>query len=236
MDPRHTRNAIVLVGLLLVFVLFIKQQQMLGGGSQVIGKNTNSKGLKASPPTSEVNFYNDKYYPASSSLCRRSFEKPGTLPGFIVAGGHKCGSTTLFTFLALHGKVRPSSCKEVHFFDDYRGREWYGGDYMGKKYANAVEDVYRHWFYPIPEESGAVTGEGTPSYIRNPIVPSRIAKSLPDARILFALRDPTTRFISHWMGQVAKSKWKKKKPPSCNGFFEAGKAQIEDCMSMCKNG
>lgn len=37
----------------------------------------------------------------------------GVLPSVVVIGVHKGGSSALFSYLAAHGDVRPSYCKEV---------------------------------------------------------------------------------------------------------------------------
>ena len=44
------------------------------------------------------------------------------LPDFLVLGGQRCGSTTLYTMLTGHPQVLPASHKEPHFFDNNRPR------------------------------------------------------------------------------------------------------------------
>ena len=177
------------------------------------------------------NFYNDRYYPGSSPRCKHAFRKKGALPKFIVAGVHKGGSTALFNYLAMHGHVRPAACKEVHFFDDYKDRKWYDGIMKGRKYDDGVDSIYRRWFREVPENSSVITGEGTPSYIRNPIVPPRVAASLPDARIIFVLRDPTMRFVSHWIGRKIAYARIRKRWPNCNDFFLAERKTLTKCIA-----
>src|SRR3954447_18864580 len=83
------------------------------------------------------------------------------LPDFVIIGAPKCGTTSLFTYLAAHPLVLPSTTKEVHFVD--RERNFARG-----------ERWYRSWF---PRRSAlvkagaahgsdrAVCGEATPNYL-----------------------------------------------------------------------
>ena len=44
----------------------------------------------------------------------------------------------------------------------------------------------------------AITGEATPYYLFHPLVPERVAATLPDVRLIVLLRDPVARAISHY--------------------------------------
>jgi hypothetical protein len=39
------------------------------------------------------------------------------LPDFIIIGGKKCGTSSLYNYLVEHPEISPSFRKEVHFFD-----------------------------------------------------------------------------------------------------------------------
>lgn len=96
----------------------------------------------------------------------------------------RCGSTTLWELLGQHEQVFFPSRKELHFFDDRdgdfaRGLEWYA----------------RH-FQAAPV--GSLCGETTPSYIYLPEACDRIARHLPDCRLIIILRDPVRRAWSHY--------------------------------------
>jgi len=43
-----------------------------------------------------------------------------------------------------------------------------------------------------------LTGESSPSYLAHPNVPARVARGVPDAKLLVLLRDPALRAASHW--------------------------------------
>jgi len=111
----------------------------------------------------------------------------GALPGFVVIGAQRSGTTSFFAFLSGHPGIAPPFRKEIHFFD----RE--------EMYARG-ERFYRS-FFPSPERirrRGAVTtAEATPDYLFHPLAPERVAAMLPDARFVVLLRDPVVRAWSH---------------------------------------
>jgi len=144
-------------------------------------------------------------------------KKPGSLPDFLVAGVHKGGSTALFGYLSQHGSIYPSACKEVNFFS--RDELWSKGLHF-----------YRRHFHDLSNTPGVITGEGTPNYIRNPTATLRIAKSLPNVSVLVALRDPTERFISQYVGFVDRKLTKL----SCDEYWEKELEEINMCVSTYK--
>lgn len=100
----------------------------------------------------------------------------------ILAGTMRGGTTSLFQYLAEHPQIVPSRRKEVHFFDHEhrRGAAWYRWQ-------------FRSWPGPhLPRF------ESTPYYMFEPRVPARLRALLPDARLLFLLRDPVERAFSHY--------------------------------------
>lgn len=102
-------------------------------------------------------------------------------PSFIVIGAGKCGTTSLFNYLAQHPNVRPGCAKEVHYFDhNFRlGPDWYSAHFP-----------LRH--------RGATTGEATPYYFCHPLAASRIKTELPDVRLVLMLRNPVDRARSQY--------------------------------------
>ncbi|MEK8106137.1 hypothetical protein NKG94_14940 [Micromonospora sp. M12] len=55
--------------------------------------------------------------------------EPGPLPDFLVIGGQRCGTTSLYHHLAAHPQVRAASGKELQYFSVHHGRgvRWYRG-------------------------------------------------------------------------------------------------------------
>jgi hypothetical protein len=110
----------------------------------------------------------------------------GSLPGFILIGGQRCGTTAVFHELRRHPAVGNPLRKEIHYFDvnHARGERWYRAH------------------FPTLEEMAArgalITGEASPSYLFHPDVPERVQAMLPDARFIVLLRDPVIRAWSQW--------------------------------------
>lgn len=112
------------------------------------------------------------------------------LPGFLIVGAQRCGTTSLFKALIQHPSVRrPFGRKGVHYFDvDYgRGMGW-----------------YRSHFPLSQPGSRSVTGESSPYYMFHPLAPARIASDLPGVRLIVALRDPVERAYSAHAHAIAR--------------------------------
>lgn len=105
-------------------------------------------------------------------------------PSFLVIGTQKGGTTSLYRYLMAHPDVRPPARKEVGFF--------------GYRYRNGF-DWYRAQF-PLALPGGSpVTGEASTSYLFHPAVPARVARHLPEVRLVALLRDPVERAHSHYL-------------------------------------
>lgn len=103
-------------------------------------------------------------------------------PSFVIIGGQRCGTTSMYAYLSQHPQVQPSLRKEVHYFDIHydRGLSWYGG----------------HFPRNLPQ--GTITGEASPYYLLHPHSPRRAVADLPEDTIFIAmLRDPVSRAHSH---------------------------------------
>jgi len=104
-------------------------------------------------------------------------------PTFLIAGGMKCGTTSLHSTLRQHPQIFMTRPKELHFFDRNYGQGW---------------DWYESHFRPGP--SHLAWGESSPAYMYFGFSRRRIAQSLPDVKIVVLLRDPVKRAYSqYWM-------------------------------------
>lgn len=110
------------------------------------------------------------------------------LPNLLVIGAMKGATTSLWEYLRSHPQVHMSPVKEIHYFDadrQYeRGPDWYSSHFSGAG----------------PEH--VVVGEATPAYSRFPLhrdVPLRAAQLVPDARLIYVLREPVARIRSHYL-------------------------------------
>jgi hypothetical protein len=110
------------------------------------------------------------------------------LPDFLVIGVMKGGTTSFFNYLARHPQINPPFRKEVKFFDIHypEGIGWYRA----------------HFPTHFKMKPGIVTGEATPYYIFHPTAPNRIAKVLPNVRLIALLRNPVDRAYSHYNHMV----------------------------------
>ncbi|MEV7226885.1 sulfotransferase [Polymorphospora sp. NPDC051019] len=106
----------------------------------------------------------------------------GALPDFLVIGGQRCGTTSLYHYLAAHPRIRTGTGKELQYFTLHhrRGTRWYRA----------------HFPRTGPGEH---TFEASPYYLFHPEVPARVAAALPEARFVALLRDPVERAYSHYL-------------------------------------
>lgn len=107
------------------------------------------------------------------------------LPNLIVIGAMKSGTTSLHHYLSLHPQIFMSEEKEPRFFTDEakwsQGPAWYEA----------------HFPEPAP-----IRGESTPDYTKFPAIrgaPKRIHSVIPDVRLIYLVRDPIERIISHYV-------------------------------------
>lgn len=107
----------------------------------------------------------------------------GRLPDFLIVGAQKCGTSSLFEWLCSHPAVARPSFKELQFFNDER--EWSKGP-----------AAYSRRFARVP--SGSLVGEATPEYMLYPESVERMARTVPDARLIAVVRDPIERAYSQY--------------------------------------
>jgi Sulfotransferase domain len=114
------------------------------------------------------------------------------LPNFVVVGAMKAGTTSLYHYLRPHPQVFMPKIKELDFFAD--GMNWARG-----------LDWYRHQFATAPREAVAL-GEASTVYTKFPRydgVAERMAKVVPDVRLIYVVRHPIDRIRSHYEHRVA---------------------------------
>jgi Sulfotransferase domain len=119
-------------------------------------------------------------------------------PSFLICGGQRCGTTSLYRALAAHPVVLKAVLhKGVHYFDTsyHRGMAWYRGHFPLQRTADKVGDRYG-----IP----ARTFESSPYYMYHPQAAARIAHDLPIAKIVVLVRDPVERAYSQHAHEVAR--------------------------------
>lgn len=109
---------------------------------------------------------------------------------FFHIGPQKTGTTWVYRALAEHPEVAVPVNDSVHYFDMFHacGRTW-------------LLDQF-----PDAGKPGKYLIDATPSYIRSPLAPRRIAQENPDAKIVLCLRDPIERAFSHYWHEKKKGK------------------------------
>jgi hypothetical protein len=120
------------------------------------------------------------------------------LPGFLIIGAQRCGTTSLYTSLTAHPAVlRAVLHKGVHYFDTAydRGLGWYRAHFPLEATARRVERRVG---------TAPLTGESSPYYLFHPVAGERIARDLPGVRLLALVRDPVERAYSAYTHERAR--------------------------------
>lgn len=112
----------------------------------------------------------------------------GAMPNLVVIGGLKCGTTSLHHYLNLHPEIAMSRPKELNFFVEELnwplGTDWYASHF---------------------DAAAPVRGETSPHYTNRPRfegVARRLAEAAPDVRLIYMVRDPVDRMLSHYLHNI----------------------------------
>ena len=139
--------------------------------------------------------------PADEAMCGRARERfaadrrkggrvprrrrrHAAMPNLIIIGGLKCGTTSIHHYLGLHPEIQMSKPKELNFFC-----------------AEQTWDLGLDWYRGRFDDRFPVRGESSPHYTNQPRftgVAERIREHVPDARLIYMVRDPISRMLSHW--------------------------------------
>ncbi|MEM8728363.1 MAG: sulfotransferase [Pseudomonadota bacterium] len=112
------------------------------------------------------------------------------LPDFVVIGAMRAGTTSVHNYFELHPQVSMSVTKEPDFFREHiykqRDEAWYAAQF----------DACAH-----------MRGEASPNYTKVdvfPGVPERMHAHLPDAKLIYIVRDPVKRFVSQYQHMASR--------------------------------
>ena len=100
----------------------------------------------------------------------------------------KCGTTSLHHYLDMHPEIGMSSVKETDFF---------------KTEENF--DKGFQWYSSLFSDGFQVLGEASPNYTKKHLFPGvaqKIHTHLPDLKLIYMIRDPYKRFISHYVHRI----------------------------------
>ena len=117
----------------------------------------------------------------------------------------KCGTSSLHYYLGLHPEIQMSQPKELHFFIDasrfepepFMGRREDSAALRGPSNWSRGIDWYRTQFNP----DARIRGESTVAYTFPWYTGTaeRMAAVVPQAKLIFVVRDPIERMISHYL-------------------------------------
>jgi Sulfotransferase domain len=123
---------------------------------------------------------------------RRGSSRLRPLPDFLIIGGQRCGTTSLYYYLRAHPQVLPALAKEVQFLTLHwmRGEGWYRAQFPlgARKTGRRV--------------TAPLAFEATPYYLAHPLAAARAHELLPEVKLLVLLRDPVSRAWSHYRHMV----------------------------------
>lgn len=115
-----------------------------------------------------------------------------TLPNFLIIGAAKCGTTSLYRYLAQHPDVFMSAVKETNWFAYEGQRE--------SRYVVRTPEEYERLFDGVTTQRAV--GEASPQYMKSAVAAERIAAALPGVRLVVSLRDPVERAYSSYLNSV----------------------------------
>lgn len=114
------------------------------------------------------------------------------LPTFLIIGAMKAGTTSLYRYLRTHPQIFMPEPKEVDFFvaekNWDKGLAWYEKQFEAGASARA-------------------RGEASPLYTMYPAfagIPQRIARIVPDVKLVYVLRHPVERVRSHYQHMLVR--------------------------------
>jgi Sulfotransferase domain len=112
-------------------------------------------------------------------------------PAFMIIGGQRCGTTTLFKALADHPEVlRPPVDKGTDYYSLYygRGASWYRSRMPLRRSKDSARQAFEACTY----------------YMFHPFAIERIARDYPQLKLIAMLRDPVVRAYSAYKHEFAR--------------------------------
>lgn len=110
------------------------------------------------------------------------------VPTLIVPGAPKSGTSTLFSYLSQHPDIEAASIKEPHVYS------------RPERYARRFDPSAAHSFARLFDSRRVCRYrcEASTTYMLSSEAPRRIADDSPNVKLIFILRNPIDRIISHY--------------------------------------
>ena len=116
-------------------------------------------------------------------MLQKNISKNIILPNLLIIGAVKAGTSALYEYLDLHPEITMSAIKEPAFFVE--------------EYNLRLDEYSQNW----PTQN-KIMGEASPQYTYYPHykgVPERIFKNIPNVKLIYIVRDPIDRIVSHYL-------------------------------------
>jgi hypothetical protein len=125
---------------------------------------------------------------------KRCYQNNRNIAYAFIGGFPKCGTTSLFDWLADHPEVCPASLKETCYFDDPESRGY-------RKEANYLQhglEGYERYFRHCANQPYKVRIEATPHYVERKTALEFLPTLQPMPQFIFLLRKPSARIYSSY--------------------------------------
>src|SRR5690242_16429130 len=116
------------------------------------------------------------------------------LPNFFIVGAARAGTTSLHGYLSQHPEIFLTERKDSHFFTAHHFPGTGPGDETVNRRVIHDEEQYLQLF--ASARGKKAIGEASPFYLCLPEAAERIARAVPEAKILMILREPVARTYS----------------------------------------
>jgi len=159
------------------------------------------------------------------------------LPNFFIAGAGKSGTTKLWAILRQHPDVYFPKEKEPIFFATYPSEprsamlgltSFWGRPLVGGNYKLGLD-----WYLQLFEDwnQQARIGEASGFYFFDPSSAELLSRHVPDAKLIFILRDPVDRVYSQYWQE---KKWglSEKNCPSFSEMVQTGHPRLDFCCEV----
>ncbi|MCP4676182.1 MAG: sulfotransferase [Deltaproteobacteria bacterium] len=131
------------------------------------------------------------------------------LPDFIIIGAMKCGTTSALHILSQHDDVFMPAIEPCFF--DVDEIEQHGDFFVQTSQGWTFHDfekdmeMYLEWYKRFFSQARAdqLVGDRTTTYLPSKLASGRIARLLPEVKLVAMLRDPVARAYSHYWHNVS---------------------------------
>lgn len=120
-------------------------------------------------------------------------------PSFIIIGGQKCGTTSMYEYMCSHPLVLKGKRRETHYFD------WRWNTSLPSDSQKLHHEYYLNFFEKevLKKHPSLTSGESTPSYLlHSDIVIPRLALVCPWIKLIVMLRNPVDRAYSQYQMSI----------------------------------